>query len=245
MRQIILDTETTGLSTDDGHRVIEIGCIELVDRRQTGQRFHCFLNPERDVDQGALEVHGLTLEKLRDQPRFIEVVASFTSFIRGAQLVIHNASFDVGFIDHELKLVGSAWGCLADYCTVLDTLKLARDLHPGQRNSLDALCKRYEVENAHRTLHGALLDAELLAEVYLAMTGGQTTLVLEPVGGNVAADDVEWTGSRLGVNRPAVRVIVPTEEERAAHAARLAVIDKRSGGRCVWLAETAPTDARA
>jgi len=241
MRQIILDTETTGLAPEEGHRVIEIGCIELKNRRLTGRHFHHYLNPEREIDSGAAEVHGLTLDKLREAPRFADVVAQFIDFVRGAEVVIHNAAFDVGFIDAELARVGSAWGRLEDYCRVFDTLKLARELHPGQRNGLDALCKRYDVDNAHRTLHGALLDAELLADVYLAMTGGQGALGFDVV------DRVELTGvsdERTSSVRqlPPLRVVLPQDEELAAHRARLAAIDKRSGGRCLWLAQDVTSD---
>jgi DNA polymerase-3 subunit epsilon len=236
MRQIILDTETTGLAPEEGHRVIEIGCIEVNNRRLTGRHFHHYLNPEREIDVGAAEVHGLTLDKLREAPRFADIVADFVEFVRGAELVIHNAAFDVGFIDAELARLGSAWGRLEDYCRVFDTLKLARELHPGQRNSLDALCKRYEVDNDHRTLHGALLDAELLADVYLAMTGGQGALGLELASGfePAGAHDERMAPPR---QLPPLRVVMPLEEELAAHRARLAAIDKRSGGKCLWLAQ--------
>ncbi|MGE3773700.1 MAG: DNA polymerase III subunit epsilon [Gammaproteobacteria bacterium] len=234
MRQIILDTETTGLAPEEGHRVIEIGCIELKNRRLTGRHFHYYLNPEREIDAGAAEVHGLTLDKLREAPRFADVVADFVEFVRGAELVIHNAAFDVGFIDAELARLGSAWGRLEDYCHVFDTLKLARELHPGQRNSLDALCKRYDVDNDHRTLHGALLDAELLADVYLAMTGGQGALGFEIATGLEAMGaHVEHAATLRQL--PPLRVVLPRDEEIAAHRARLAAIDKRSGGKCLWL----------
>lgn len=239
-RQIVLDTETTGLSVEDDHRIVEIGCIELRDRRPSEHRFHCYLNPEREVDAGAMEVHGISRERLRDAPRFAEVVEAFIEFVRGAEIIIHNARFDVGFIDHELARLGPNWGQLGDYCTVLDTLEEARKLHPGQRNSLDALCKRYEVDNTHRTLHGALLDAELLADVYLAMTGGQTALLLEPESAPVSAEDAAERLHQRQLNRPALRVLVPSAAEQASHEARLAVIQKRSGGQCLWLAQTAP-----
>ena len=177
MRQVVLDTETTGLSAEKGHRVIEIGCIELVERRPTGARFHRYLNPEREIDQGALEVHGITEEFLRDKPRFAEVAAELLAFIDGAELVIHNAAFDVAFLDAELERLGGG-DRVATRARVIDTLLLARDRYPGQKNSLDALCKRLGVDNSHRELHGALLDAALLAEVYLAMTAGQAALAL-------------------------------------------------------------------
>ena len=239
LRQIVLDTETTGLSVDEGHRVIEIGCLEIRDRRLTGQKFHRYLNPEREIDAGALEVHGISRAQLNDAPRFADVVVEFIEFVRGAELIIHNAPFDVGFIDGELGRLGSAWGRLADYCTVQDTLLMARELHPGQRNSLDALCKRYEIENAHRTLHGALLDAELLADVYLAMTGGQGALVLDPQRAAGPSDGAYGDEAREARLLPPSRRIEPSVEELAVHAARLAVIDKRSGGRCLWLAQAA------
>ena len=183
MRHVILDTETTGLEPSEGHRIIEIGCLELVHRRPSGRRFHRYLNPDRPVDAGAVEVHGLDDRFLADKPRFHEVVDEFLDFIRGAELVIHNAPFDVGFLNAELARLGPQWGAVEDYAGVTDTLAQARTLHPGQRNSLDALCKRYQVDNSGRELHGALLDAELLAEVYLAMTGGQGSLGLDPRGG--------------------------------------------------------------
>lgn len=241
-RQIVLDTETTGLSVEDDHRIIEIGCIELRDRRPSDSRFHCYLNPEREVDAGAIEVHGISRERLHDAPRFAEVVEAFIEFVRGAEIIIHNARFDVGFIDHELARLGPNWGQLSDYCTVLDTLEEARKLHPGQRNSLDALCKRYEVENAHRTLHGAMLDAELLAEVYLAMTGGQTALLLEPEGAPASPEEAAERLQRRHETRARLRVVVPTGAEQASHDARLAVIQKKSGGRCLWLAAPATAD---
>src|SRR5210317_1243218 len=177
MRQIILDTETTGLETSEGHRIIEIGCVELVDRRPSQNHFHQYINPERDIEDGALEVHGISREFLLDKPVFADVVEDLLKFVEGSELIIHNAPFDVGFLDYELSLLGRA-DRVTDHASVLDTLELARDLHPGQRNSLDALCKRYDVDNSSRTLHGALLDAEILADVYLAMTGGQSDLGL-------------------------------------------------------------------
>src|SRR3546814_268158 len=173
MRQVILDTKTTGLSWERGNRVVEIGCVEFVERRPTGRTFHCYLNPDRQFEHCAQEVTGLTLEFLADKPRFAEIVDEFLAFIDGAELVIHNAAFDVGFLDNELRLAGAQHGCLADRCAIEDSLRLARERYPGQRNSLDALCKRLGVDNAHRQLHGALLDAQLLAEVYIGLTSGQ------------------------------------------------------------------------
>jgi DNA polymerase-3 subunit epsilon len=232
MRQIILDTETTGLEPSQGHRIIEIGCVEMVNRRLTGRTFHRYLNPDREIDDGAIEVHGITNEMLKDKPRFPDVVDDLLEFIDGAELVIHNAPFDVGFLNHELTLCGrdQKVGAL---CSVLDTLKLAREMHPGQKNNLDALCKRYAIDNSHRTLHGALLDAEILADLYLAMTGGQTALSLGSASNNASFN----SGSevrRLDGNRQPLKVVAASAEEAAAHEARLAAIDKASGGNCVW-----------
>jgi DNA polymerase-3 subunit epsilon len=234
MRQVVLDTETTGLDPRQGHRIIEIGCIEMDNRRLTGRRFHRYINPDREIDNGAIEVHGITNEFLADKPRFGEVAKEFIEFIDGAELVIHNAAFDVGFIDHELSLLGPDWGSTLTYSSVLDTLLLARKMHPGQRNSLDALCKRYEIDNSQRDLHGALLDAGILAEVYLAMTGGQTALLL---GGESDTDDgaSDHAIRRLPASRPPLPVLEPSEQEMASHLGRLAKIDKASGGQCLWL----------
>jgi DNA polymerase-3 subunit epsilon len=229
MRQIILDTETTGLEPSDGHRIIEIGCVEVKDRRPSQSHFHQYLNPERQIEDGAMEVHGISDEFLQDKPLFADVVDEFLAFVEGAELVIHNAPFDIGFLDHELSLLGRD-DRMADHCRVLDTLVLARDLHPGQRNSLDALCKRYEVDNSTRSLHGALLDAEILAEVYLAMTGGQSDLGLSfsaPAAEDVDLDHVAVT------NKPTLVVQEANETERAAHEARLEQIEKKSG-HCIW-----------
>lgn len=178
MRQIVLDTETTGLETSDGHRIIEIGAIEIINRQVTDRFYHQYLNPERDIDVGAEEVHGISLESLQDKPKFNDVCEEFLDFIRDGELIIHNAAFDVGFLNHELKCVDHKLKDIHEICKVTDTLKQARKMHPGQRNSLDALCKRYEIDNSHRELHGALLDAQILADVYLAMTGGQVSLSL-------------------------------------------------------------------
>jgi DNA polymerase-3 subunit epsilon len=232
MRQIILDTETTGLEPGDGHRIIEIGCVELVNRRLTGNTYHQYLQPDRAIDAGAIEVHGITNEMLADKPRFADVARDFLDFVTGAELVIHNAPFDVGFLNHELKRLGEEWGRVDRHCTVLDTLAMARQLHPGQKNNLDALCKRYGIDNTHRELHGALLDAEILADVYLAMTGGQTTLSLGGSGpaGSMAAPEA----IRRISGRPALRVVRAAAEELAAHEERLQAIDKASGGQCLW-----------
>lgn len=233
MRQVVLDTETTGLSWEGGHRVIEIGCVELVRRRPTGNRFQRYLNPDRAMDAGAMEVTGISNEFLLDKPRFYEIVDEFLDFIRGAELIIHNAAFDVGFLDNELALSGDAYGRLADHASILDSLALARERFPGQRNSLDALCKRFGIDNSHRSLHGALLDAELLAEVYLALTSGQgdLSLVLEASQPMLAQGSVAGIANRVG------KVIAPRIDDLQAHAAALARIDRKSGGRCLWSAE--------
>ena len=229
MRQIILDTETTGLEPSEGHRVIEIGCVELVDRRLSGQHFHQYLNPERDIEDGALEVHGISREFLLDKPVFADVVEEFLEFIEGAELIIHNAPFDIGFLDAELALLGRSER-MGDRVSVLDTLELARDLHPGQRNSLDALCRRYEVDNSSRTLHGALLDAEILADVYLAMTGGQSDLGLSfDKDSSRGVDLSEFEAAE----RPELFVLEASDEELAAHRDRLEKIHKKSG-HCLW-----------
>jgi DNA polymerase III subunit epsilon len=232
MRQVILDTETTGLEVEQQHRIIEIGCVELVNRRLTGRSFHRYLNPERDIDEGALEVHGLSREQLAKEARFADIHAEFLEFVRDAELIIHNAPFDVAFLNAELARIGAA-PAITEVCKILDTLPLARQMHPGQRNSLDALCKRYSVDNSRRDYHGALLDARLLAEVYLAMTGGQATFIL-----SAEADSVRIR-SRLEI--PAleladvkIAVIEASEEELAAHELLLALLDKASDGKTVW-----------
>jgi len=225
MRQIVLDTETTGLEPAAGHRVIEIGCVELVNRRPTQNRFHRYVNPERDVDRGALEVHGIENEFLATQPRFAEIAREFVEFVKGAELVIHNADFDVDFLNHELRRLPDMPQEIRDCCGVLDTLAMARRMHPGQRNSLDALAKRYSVDNSKRELHGALLDAQILAEIYLAMTGGQVSLSLESEAPrNAVAGVVELEIDRRGLELP---VIHATPEEERAHLAMLAVIAKK------------------
>lgn len=233
MRQVVLDTETTGLAVEEGHRIIEIGCIEIKNRRITDASFHHYLNPEREIDAGAIEVHGITREKLQTCPRFQEVAHDLIEFIRGSEVIIHNAAFDVGFINAELALLGPAWGRMEDYCHVFDTLKLARELHPGQRNSLDALCKRYEVDNTNRAWHGALLDARLLADVYLGMTGGQTALGLD--SRDTRHEAASGTPA-MTVPRPSsLKVIPASAEDLAAHQARLQTLDKRAAGGCLWL----------
>ena len=231
-RQIVLDTETTGLNPQEGHRIIEIGCVELVNRRLTGRHFHVYINPERVIDVGAIEVHGITNEFLADKPLFADVVDDFISFIRGAELVIHNAPFDVGFINHEFTLLNNGTGSVEDYSGVFDTLTFARKKHPGQRNSLDALCKRYGIDNSHRDLHGALLDAEILADVYLLMTGGQSSLLDEEVSIEDAGQG-QQTIRRLSLDRPRLKVVRCDEAELGAHQQRLEAIEKASGG-CLW-----------
>ena len=233
MRQIVLDTETTGLVPAEGHRIIEIGCIELDSRRHTGRHYHQYLQPDRSIDDGAVEVHGITNDFLADKPRFADAVEDFLDFVRGAELIIHNAPFDVGFLNHELRLLKGKHGAITDHCTVLDTLALARKLHPGQKNNLDALCKRYSVDNSRRDLHGALLDAEILADVYLIMTGGQAKLSLEGTVADVNNGAISGI-RRLAADRPRLRVHHADTHELAAHAARLADIESSSGGQCLW-----------
>jgi DNA polymerase-3 subunit epsilon len=232
MRQIILDTETTGLEAERGHRVIEVGCLEIVNRRRTGRTFHRYLRPDREVDPGAIRVHGLTNEFLAGQPRFAEIATEFLEFVAGAELVIHNAAFDVAFLNAELKRLQPPPGLITDRCSVLDTLLLARKMHPGQRNSLDALCKRYSVDNSHRELHGALLDAQILLDVYLAMTGGQGALTL----GELVEATTTATTTVSRAKRPAGTLQVPraSGEEAALHEATLLVIDKASDGKTLW-----------
>ena len=240
MRQVVLDTETTGLSWDKGNRVVEIGCVELVERRPTGRTFQRYLKPDCVFEPGAQEVTGLTLEFLADKPRFEEVVDEFLAFIDGAELVIHNAAFDLGFLDYELSRIGAHLGCVRDRCKVEDSLELARQRFPGQRNSLDALCRRLGVDNSHRHLHGALLDAQLLAEAYLALTSGQGEIGFAAAEDPARAVVAEFAAS--GGPRPR---ITATTDELAAHDARLAVLRKKAG-RAVWdvlLEEDAPMEA--
>ena len=231
-RQIVLDTETTGLEPKE-HRIIEIGCVELVDRRPSGNNFHVYLQPDREIDAAAIEVHGITNEFLADKPRFADVVQDLVSYLQGAELIIHNAPFDTGFLDAELDRL-HGFDTIADYCTVLDTLVMARELHPGQRNSLDALCGRYDVDNSRRDKHGALLDAEILADVYLAMTGGQAALSLDAVG----SEQSEEGGGQAGIRRVArdgltLTVIRAGKQELTAHEARLDAI-AAAAGEAVW-----------
>ncbi len=233
-RLIVLDTETTGLSPQEGHRVIEIGCVEMIKRRLTGKHFHVYINPKREVDAGAMAVHGITNEFLQDKPLFADIAEEFIEFIRSAELIIHNAPFDVGFINHEFAKL--ELGLVKDYSTVFDTLALARKKHAGQRNTLDALCNRYGVNNSHRDLHGALLDAEILADVFLMMTGGQDSLLDEPAAEKKTASN-EQTVKRLSTNRPILKIIACTEIELQEHQQRLESITKASG-QALWSKET-------
>lgn len=234
-RQVVLDTETTGLSTADDHRIIEIGCVELVNRRLTGETFHQYINPERDIDAGAMEVHGITNEALADKPKFAEIVDDFMRFVDGAELIIHNAAFDVGFLNHELAKTLTEERKITAICTILCTLKLARDKHPGQKNNLDALCRRYEVDNSNRELHGALLDSEILADVYLAMTGGQTSLSLAAEVVRKDKNPETKTGKMQAKKRKPLRVIKADEDEILAHNDHLQRLEKSSDGHCLWL----------
>ncbi len=232
MRQIILDTETTGLEPKQGHRIIEIGCVELINRRKTDQHYHQYIYPEREIDDGAFNVHGISTEFLSDKPKFADIAQEFIDFIRDSEIIIHNAPFDVGFIDAELKKLGRKWGKTEHYCTVVDTLTMAREKHPGQKNSLDALCKRYEIDNSKRDLHGALLDAQILLDVYLTMTGGQETLGFDAHEEEHAA---EQNAVRLSdTNRKPLPIIEPTAEELAVHEKYLELLREKSGGKCVW-----------
>ena len=227
MRQIALDTETTGINTSDGHRIIEIGCIEMENRRITGKEFHCYINPEREIDEGATRVHGLTYEKLKNEPLFKDIKSDFMNFISDSELIIHNADFDVGFLNYELSLVKSS-NVIEDKALILDTLKMARNMHPGKKNSLDALCNRYEIDRSMRQVHGALIDADLLAKVYLAMTGGQETFVL-----NEAKDhDKEEKLKIQKENSFSLKVIKATSSELDAHENILSEL--RDKGECIW-----------
>jgi len=237
MRQIVLDTETTGLETSQGHRIIEIGCVELFNRRLTGRHYHQYIKPERDIDAGAQAVHGISNAMLEDKPVFARIADEFLQFIGDAELIIHNAAFDIGFLNYEMNMMRPGFGSISDRCHVIDTLLMARSKHPGQKNNLDALCKRYGVDNSQRELHGALLDAEILADVYLLMTGGQTALSL---GGNQSKNEDGGDQNalrRLAAGRKPLPVILATEEELALHDQKLAVITKSSDNNCVWLRE--------
>ena len=230
MRQVVLDTETTGLEVEQGHRILEIGCVEIVGRRITRRRFHHYINPQRDIDEGALEVHGISPDFLADKPVFADICESFLDFIKGSELIIHNADFDIGFIDHEMQLMPQALGRLSDYCSFIDSLELARNKYPGQRNSLDALCKRYNVDNSQRDLHGALLDAEILADVYLLLTGGQATLGL----GDEERDSDVMAAKRMKKDRPPLRVIRADVDELKRHSEKLDKLEQVSDSGCLW-----------
>lgn len=231
-RQIVLDTETTGLEPSQGHRIIEIGCVEMVDRRLTGNNFHQYLQPDREIDQAAIEVHGITNEFLADKPRFADLVDDFVAYVHGAELIIHNAPFDMGFLNHELRLLPGEHPSLDTICSVVDTLVMAKKMNPGQRNSLDALCKRYDINNSHRELHGALLDAEILADVYLMMTGGQGALSLDAGSGENESSSERI--QRLDPARPRLKVVQASVDELASHGQRLELIEKSAGGGCLW-----------
>jgi DNA polymerase III subunit epsilon len=230
VRQVVLDTETTGLEVEQGHRILEIGCVEIVGRRITRKHFHHYVNPQRGIDEGALEVHGISTEFLADKPVFADIFDSFLDFVKGAELIIHNAAFDIAFIDNEMQLMSPTPGRLSDYCSFIDSLELARHKHPGQKNSLDALCKRYSVDNSQRDLHGALLDAEILADVYLLLTGGQVTLGLGDEGrvNQVASE------KRLRKDRPSLRVIRADANELRRHDEKLDKLEQASDSGCLW-----------
>lgn len=234
MRQVVLDTETTGLETAHGHRIIEIGCVEMINRRLTGNNFHQYIQPEREIDDGAMEVHGITQEFLVDKPRFAEISNDLLAYLGDAELIIHNAPFDIGFLNYEFQMILGEQFDLTNQCEVLDTLAMARQMHPGVRNSLDALCKRYSVDNSGRELHGALLDSEILADVYLAMTGGQSSLSLD------ASEEVgrmkQSTINRIDSNRPALAVIKPSGTELSEHEKYLDRLEKDTES-CVWRQE--------
>jgi DNA polymerase III subunit epsilon len=229
MRQIVLDTETTGLEPSQGHRIIEIGCVEMINRRLTGNNYHQYLQPDREIDEGAQAVHGISNQFLADKPRFTDIVKDFIEYLDGAELIIHNAPFDVGFIDHELKLAGPEYGKVVTYCTVIDTLLMARKMRPGKKNNLDVLCKEFDVNNAHRDLHGALLDAELLSEVYLRMTGGQSKLSLDSEE-TAKSSSGEVMVKKLSADRKPIKIISANDEEMQAHQA---IMDKM-GEAALW-----------
>jgi len=235
MRQIVLDTETTGLEVSQGNRILEIGCVEVVDRRLTQKHYHQYVNPGRDSEEGALNVHGITTEFLKDKPKFSAVWDDFLAFIEGAELIIHNAPFDVAFINEEMRLISPRLGKLTDYCTILDSLTLAKQKHPGQKNNLDALCRRYDVDNSQRELHGALLDAEILADVYLLLTGGQVSLGLDTEFTERGAEDKKE--KKLGSNRGKLRVIRAVGEELEMHEKKLDQIESK-GSATVWRKST-------
>ncbi|BBN80991.1 DNA polymerase III subunit epsilon [Pseudoalteromonas sp. A25] len=230
-RQIVLDTETTGIDPKAGHRIIEIGCVELINRRLTGNNFHVYINPHREIEEEAIDVHGITNEFLRDKPMFNQVAQEFFDYIKGAELIIHNAPFDVGFMDHEFAMLNQGFPATHEYCQVLDTLVMARNLHPGQKNNLDALCRRYDIDNSKRTLHGALLDSEILADVYLGMTGGQVKLNLAS-GNESNEQDDGGSIRRLAPDRARLKVVKASSDELLAHEARLQLVNK--DGNTLW-----------
>ena len=243
VRQVVLDTETTGLDPQQGHRIIEIGCVELINRKPTDNNYHQYINPRREIDQGAFEVHGISGEFLADKPEFSSIADDLVAYIKGAELIIHNAPFDLGFINNELEMLGREIGRIEDYCDVIDTLVTARQLHPGQRNDLNSLCGRYEIDNSQRELHGALLDAEILAEVYLAMSGGQTAMLLDEADGEafIARDG---TGARSKPHEP-LPVILPDETELAAHMKWVELLENETGIRNPWTELDNDTDSSA
>ncbi|VAW63678.1 DNA polymerase III epsilon subunit [hydrothermal vent metagenome] len=230
MRQIVLDTETTGLEPSQGHRIIEIGCVEIINRKITENTYHQYIQPDRESDEGAFEVHGISTEFLADKPRFNDIVEDFIKYVNGAELIIHNAPFDIGFLNHELAMLDPVWGKVSDHCEITDSLVMARKMHPGQKNNLDILCKRYDVNNSRRELHGALLDAELLAEVYLRMTGGQETLALSSAAEGASSQGNVSPIKRVDSHRPQIPVIRATVEELELHQGRLAAL----GDECIW-----------
>ena len=229
MRQVVLDTETTGLEVEAGHRILEVGCVEIIDRKLTRRRFHHYINPGRDIDDGALEAHGITLDSLRDKPVFADVWGGFLEFVHGSELIIHNAPFDLAFLNYEMSLISSDLGELTDHCRVVDSLELARNKHPGQKNNLDALCKRYNVDNSQRELHGALLDAELLADVYLLLTGGQVGLGL-----GESAPGAGQEAARISSDRAPLKIIRASDEEHEQHNRKLDQLDERSESGSLW-----------
>ena len=234
MRLVVLDTETTGLEVALDHRIIEIGCVEIINRKLTGRHFHRYINPQREIDAGAMEVHGISNDDLADKPLFAQVADEFVDFVKGAELVIHNAPFDVGFLNAEIDRLAGQYQPLETYSGIIDTLPMARQMHPGQRNSLDALCKRYGVDNSQRTLHGALLDAEILADVYLLMTGGQVDLVL---GGETADSEQGKAASsiqRLSTERQPLKIVQANAAELSQHQQKLEQIKQSSGQDCLW-----------
>ncbi|MFT5706008.1 MAG: DNA polymerase-3 subunit epsilon [Oceanospirillaceae bacterium] len=232
MRQIVLDTETTGLEPSQGHNVIEIGCVEMIKRRLTGNNYHQYIKPDRDSDEDAIRIHGITNEFLADKPKFSDITQDFLEYVRGAELIIHNAPFDIGFLNAELKRNGCREK-VDDICTIVDSLKLARRKHPGQKNNLNALCRRYGIDNSHRELHGALLDSEILADVYLMITGGQTDLMLAEEDQN-AGNDGSIEVKKLNVSGDSLKVLLPTEDELIAHQEFIRLLDKESAGECLY-----------